>query len=127
MTKICSKFETKKSCTYLPYRIRTFFHLKFVPERCGAKVQKESTKKQPCSPEAQLGSSLRRLLLQNVSHAAFVVVPSWPLGREKEDLCLRTGGRTGMMMVVLIMVMMSPKTIIMIITMVIIHPDDNDN
>ena len=104
------KIRNEKSCTYLPYRIGTFFHLKFPPERYGAKVQKESTKKQPCSPEAQLGSSLRRLLLQNVSHADFVVVPSWPLGREKEDLCLRTGGRTGMMMVMLIMVMMSIRS-----------------
>ena len=104
------KIRNEKNFTYLPYHIGTLFHLKFVPERCGAKVQKESTKKQPCSLEAQLGSSLRRLLLQNVSHAAFVVVPSWPLGREKEDLCLRTGGRMGMMMVVLIMVMMLIKS-----------------
>ena len=79
MSRICSKFETKKSFTYIPHRIGTFFHLKFVLNRSSAKVQKESTKKQPCSLEAQLGSSLRRLLLQSASHAAFVVVP-WALG-----------------------------------------------
>ena len=88
MSRICSKFETKKSFTYIPHRIGTFFHLKFVLNRSSAKVQKESTKKQPCSLEAQLGSSLRGLLLQSASHAAFVVVPwalclvPWALGLE---------------------------------------------
>ena len=109
MSRICSKFETKKSFTYIPHRIGTFFHLKFVLNRSSAKVQKESTKKQPCSLEAQLGSSLRRLLLQNATHAASVVVP-WALGREKEDLCLRLCGRTGIMMMMMIMEVMSIKS-----------------
>ena len=42
------------------------------------KSTKGKYKKQPCSLEAQLGSSLRRLLLQNATHAASVVVP-WAL------------------------------------------------
>ena len=48
----------------------------------------------------------------------------WPLGREKEDLCLRTCGRTGMMMMMMVIMIL---VMTMIITMVIIDHDDADN
>ena len=82
MTKICSKFETKKA-VHICHIVSGHFSPKVRSWAMWCKSTKGKYKKQPCSLEAQLGSSLRRLLLQNVSHAAFVVVPSWPLGRER--------------------------------------------